>query len=56
MTIELSRVRQLWQLLEPVHATLYYGEQARAEASRLGYDVQTRWPATSRGAPHRSVQ
>jgi hypothetical protein len=45
MTIELSRVRQLWQLLEPVHATLYYAEQAYAEASRLGYDVRTRWPS-----------
>jgi hypothetical protein len=45
MTIELSRVRQLWQLLEPVHASVYYAEQAYAEANRLGYDVRTRWPS-----------
>jgi hypothetical protein len=57
MTIGLSHVRQLWQLLEPVHATLYYAEQVSAEASRLGYDMRTRWPSyfAWRAAPLGSV-
>ncbi|GAA1634169.1 SCO6745 family protein [Catellatospora bangladeshensis] len=38
-------VRQIWHLLEPVHASLYYAPEAHAEAAALGFDVNTRWPS-----------
>ncbi len=37
--------RQLWQLLEPVHATLYYAPEAAEEAAALGYGTDERWPS-----------
>src|SRR3954447_24752697 len=37
--------RQMWQLLEPVHAVVYYAPEVTAEMSALGYDVRTRWPS-----------
>jgi hypothetical protein len=45
MTVELSMVRQLWKLLEPVHAILYYAPEVVARAEKLGYDTATRWPS-----------
>ncbi|MYW07977.1 hypothetical protein GT034_06380 [Streptomyces sp. SID2563] len=45
MSEELGRVRQLWHLLEPVHAVLYYAPEAFEEAAALGYAVDERWPS-----------
>lgn len=41
----LKLARQMWQLLEPVHAVLYYAPAAFEEAAGLGYDTGTRWPS-----------
>ncbi|WP_238431396.1 SCO6745 family protein [Streptomyces cavernae] len=43
--VELSRVRQLWHLLEPLHAVYYYAPEAFEEAAGLGYDTKERWPS-----------
>ncbi|MDQ0698154.1 MULTISPECIES: hypothetical protein [unclassified Streptomyces] len=43
MTGESARVRQMWHLLEPLHAVLYYAPEAFDEAAALGYDVEERW-------------
>ncbi|MFD5345515.1 hypothetical protein ACFWJY_17565, partial [Streptomyces anulatus] len=43
MTGEPARVRQMWHLLEPLHAVLYYAPEAFDEAAALGYDVEERW-------------
>jgi hypothetical protein len=43
-TVEPGRVRQMWHLLEPLHALLYYAPEAVEEARALGYDVGERWP------------
>lgn len=40
-----AQVRQMWQLLEPVHAVLFYAPEVFSAAEKLGYDVQTRWPS-----------
>ncbi len=45
MTVEPGLVRQMWQLLEPIHATLYYAPEVAAQAAALGYAVDTRWPS-----------
>ncbi|MEU0371115.1 hypothetical protein ABZ070_12790 [Streptomyces sp. NPDC006283] len=45
MTDELGRVRQMWHLLEPLHAVLYYSPQAFDEAAALGYRTDERWPS-----------
>lgn len=45
MTVELSMVRQMWKLLEPVHAILYYAPEVFARVEKLGFDVETRWPS-----------
>lgn len=45
MSEELGRVRQLWHLLEPLHAVLYYAPEAFEEAAALGYAVDERWPS-----------
>ncbi|MFG2951427.1 SCO6745 family protein [Streptomyces adustus] len=45
MKHSLSTVRQLWQLLEPIHATLYYAPEAFEEAATLGYAIDERWPS-----------
>lgn len=44
-TVETGRVRQMWHLLEPLHALLYYAPEAFDEAAALGYDTSERWPA-----------
>ncbi|MEU9173306.1 hypothetical protein AB0D34_37005 [Streptomyces sp. NPDC048420] len=43
--VELTRVRQLWHLLEPLHAVLYYAPAVFEEAAALGYDTKERWPS-----------
>ncbi|MCX5140769.1 MULTISPECIES: hypothetical protein [unclassified Streptomyces] len=45
MSEELGRVRQMWHLLEPLHAVLYYAPEAFEEAAALGYEVGERWPS-----------
>ncbi|WP_374777828.1 hypothetical protein OG756_38515 [Streptomyces sp. NBC_01310] len=40
----LGAVRQLWQLLEPVHAVVYFAPEAYEEAGALGYATDDRWP------------
>ncbi|GAA2160387.1 hypothetical protein GCM10009727_73470 [Actinomadura napierensis] len=53
MTHSLSTIRKMWQLLEPVHAVLYYAPEAFEEAAALGYAVDERWPSyfPNRAAP-----
>ncbi|MFW3460099.1 SCO6745 family protein [Streptomyces microflavus] len=43
MTGEPARVRQMWHLLEPLHAVLYYAPEAFEEAAALGYGTEERW-------------
>ncbi|MEU1199558.1 hypothetical protein ABZ446_25480 [Streptomyces sp. NPDC005813] len=43
--VELGRVRQLWHLLEPLHAVFYYAPDTFEEAATLGYDTKERWPS-----------
>ncbi|GGJ24004.1 SCO6745 family protein [Streptomyces brasiliensis] len=43
--VEPARVRQLWHLLEPLHAVLYYAPEVFEEAAALGYAVEDRWPS-----------
>ncbi|MBW8702903.1 hypothetical protein MBT84_25210 [Streptomyces sp. MBT84] len=43
--VEPGRVRQLWHLLEPLHALLYYAPEAFEEAAALGFDIGERWPS-----------
>ncbi|MET7732805.1 hypothetical protein ABZT02_15745 [Streptomyces sp. NPDC005402] len=43
--VELTRVRQLWHLLEPLHAVLYYAPEVSEEMAALGYDTMERWPS-----------
>ncbi|MFE0103707.1 hypothetical protein [Streptomyces sp. NPDC059009] len=40
-----GRVRQLWHLLEPLHAVLYYAPEALDEAAALGFKTGERWPS-----------
>ncbi|MFG2714721.1 hypothetical protein ACGFX2_29830 [Streptomyces goshikiensis] len=40
----LDTVRQLWQLLEPVHAIVYFAPESYEEAGSLGYATDDRWP------------
>jgi hypothetical protein len=40
-----ARVRQLWHLLEPLHAVVYYAPEVFEEAAALGYDTKERWPS-----------
>ncbi|BBH68834.1 hypothetical protein ACTI_55190 [Actinoplanes sp. OR16] len=37
--------RQLWRIVEPLHAILYYAPEVADEAAKLGYDVESRWPS-----------
>jgi hypothetical protein len=45
MSEDLGLARQMWQLLEPLHALLYYAPTAFEEAAALGYATDTRWPS-----------
>ncbi|MET0235916.1 MAG: hypothetical protein ABW224_14825 [Kibdelosporangium sp.] len=38
-------MRQMWHLLEPVHALVYYAPEVSEEFAQLGYEVDTRWPS-----------
>ena len=38
-------VRKMWQLLEPMHAVLYYAPEVFEEVAALGYAIDTRWPS-----------
>lgn len=40
-----GRVRQMWHLLEPLHAVLYYAPEVFEEVKALGYDTGERWPS-----------
>ncbi|WP_028810836.1 SCO6745 family protein [Streptomyces flavidovirens] len=42
--VELGRVRQMWHLLEPLHAVVYYAPEVFEEAEKLGYATDVRWP------------
>ncbi|WDV52255.1 hypothetical protein PV963_18685 [Streptomyces coeruleorubidus] len=44
-SVEPTRVRQMWHLLEPLHAVLYYAPEAFEEAAALGYGTRERWPS-----------
>ncbi|MFI7016201.1 hypothetical protein [Streptomyces sp. NPDC050164] len=44
-SVEPTRVRQMWHLLEPLHAVLYYAPEAFGEAAALGYGTRERWPS-----------
>ncbi|HEV2778875.1 MAG TPA: hypothetical protein VGX25_05685 [Actinophytocola sp.] len=40
---DLAMVRQMWQLLEPVHAPVYYAPEVIEEAAALGYAADAFW-------------
>ncbi|WP_230686847.1 SCO6745 family protein [Catellatospora vulcania] len=42
-TVAPALVRRMWQVLEPVHAAIYYAPQADEEAAALGYGTEARW-------------
>jgi hypothetical protein len=42
--VEPGRVRQMWHLLEPLHAVLYYAPETFEETAALGYRTEERWP------------
>ncbi|SCL19654.1 hypothetical protein GA0070624_1808 [Micromonospora rhizosphaerae] len=43
--MEPKMVRQMWQLIEPVHALLYYAPELTEEAAALGLPTDERWPS-----------
>ncbi|MFC9287793.1 hypothetical protein [Streptomyces sp. NPDC057052] len=43
--VEPGRVRQMWHLLEPLHAVLYYAPEVFEEAAALGLGTDDRWPS-----------
>ncbi|KFG77319.1 SCO6745 family protein [Streptomyces mutabilis] len=45
MGIDNGRVRQMWHLLEPLHAVVYYAPQVFEELGSLGYETEERWPS-----------
>lgn len=45
MSVDLGVVRQMWRLMEPVHAIVYYAPEVSARVAKLGFDVETRWPS-----------
>lgn len=45
MPDDVRLTRQMWHLLEPVHAVLYYAPEAFEEAATLGYAIDRRWPS-----------
>ncbi|MFR9777382.1 SCO6745 family protein [Micromonospora sp. MS34] len=42
--MELTMVRKMWQLIEPVHALVYYAPELTEEAAALGLPTDERWP------------
>ncbi|MFH8464177.1 hypothetical protein [Streptomyces sp. NPDC017991] len=53
----LGWVRQMWHLLEPLHAVLYYAPEVFEEVAALGFAVGERWPSyfPLRAAPSGAV-
>ena len=45
MSIDPGLARRMWHQLEPIQAAFYYAPEVFAEAARLGYSVDTRWPS-----------
>ncbi|WP_433466083.1 SCO6745 family protein [Spirillospora sp. CA-128828] len=45
MTENPGLARQMWHQLEPLHALFWYSPEVFAEAGRLGFAVDTRWPS-----------
>ncbi|MEU6450723.1 hypothetical protein [Streptomyces sp. NPDC046979] len=45
MSNDHGRTRQMWHLLEPLHAVLYFAPQVFEEVESLGYDTGERWPS-----------
>ncbi|WP_406304660.1 hypothetical protein OHA61_23185 [Streptomyces sp. NBC_00885] len=45
MAEEYGRVRQMWHLLEPLHAVVYYAPEVFEEFAALGYETAERWPS-----------
>ncbi|MFI0982025.1 hypothetical protein ACH4SP_34080 [Streptomyces sp. NPDC021093] len=45
MVIDNGRVRQMWHLLEPLHAVVYYAPEVFEEVKALGYGTGERWPS-----------
>ncbi|MFI8370468.1 hypothetical protein [Streptomyces sp. NPDC085466] len=43
--MDTARVRQMWHLLEPLHALHYYAPESFEEAAALGYGTGERWPS-----------
>ncbi|WP_282692858.1 hypothetical protein [Streptomyces sp. CC208A] len=43
--MDTARVRQMWHLLEPLHALHYYAPESFEEAAALGYGTDERWPS-----------
>ncbi|MFD1366252.1 SCO6745 family protein [Actinoplanes sichuanensis] len=41
----MNQVRQMWRIVEPIHAVLYYAPEVYAEAKQLGHPVDVRWPS-----------
>jgi hypothetical protein len=37
--------RQLWHMIEPIHAVVYYAPEMFAESAAFGYTVDERWPS-----------
>lgn len=44
MSVDLGLVRQMWRLMEPVHAIVYYAPEVFARLAKLGFGTETRWP------------
>jgi helix-turn-helix protein len=45
MSVDLGLARQMWKLLEPIHAVLYYAPEVSAQVEKLGFPTRTRWPS-----------
>ncbi|MEU3918430.1 hypothetical protein [Streptomyces sp. NPDC029004] len=45
MAEDYGRVRQMWHLLEPLHAVVYYAPEVFEEFAALGYETAERWPS-----------
>ncbi|MFF3403802.1 hypothetical protein ACFYW6_35570 [Streptomyces sp. NPDC002659] len=45
MAEDYGRVRQMWHLLEPLHAVVYYAPEVFEEFAALGYETDERWPS-----------
>ncbi|MES4831721.1 hypothetical protein ABVB25_31955 [Streptomyces anthocyanicus] len=53
MSNDNGRVRQMWHLLEPLHAVVYFAPQVFEEVESLGYGTGERWPPRAPCSPPR---